>query len=151
MKKIIAITIIALVVAVYGANAQQDSRVRSEKVMSYRFENVNNEFHLNGVGKVVVKGTSSNEIRCEVKVTGIGKTADDAKSRAGNVLAEATNQGESTPALRVFLNQGRYNERNCQVVTTVYLPPTVVMQHNDDITIMDFIFRVLDKFRGMRN
>ena len=72
------------------------------------------------------------------------------KSGAENVLAEATRQGKSTPRLRVFMSQGRYNEHNCKVVTTVYLPPTVVMQHNDDVSLMDYVYRVLNKVKMLR-
>lgn len=150
MKKITAIIILVLILAVSGASAQQDSRVKYEKTLSYNFRNVNNEFQLNGVGKVVVKGSPDQQIRCEVKVTGYGKTVEDAKARAGSVLAEATNEANSTPKLRVFMNQGRYNERNCKVVTTVYLPPTVVMQHNDDVSLMDYVYRVLNKVKMLR-
>lgn len=150
MKKITAIIILVLILAVSGASAQQDSRVKYEKTLSYTFRNVNNEFQLNGVGKVVLKGSPDQQIRCEVKVTGYGKTVEDAKARAENVQAEATHQEKSTPQLRVFMSQGRYNEHNCKVVTTVYLPPTVVMQHNDDISIMDYVYRVLDKVKSMR-
>ena len=150
MKKITAIIILVLILAVSGASAQQDSRVKYEKTLSYTFRNVNNEFQLNGVGQVLLKGSSDQQIRCEVKVTGYGKTVEDAKARAENVQAEATHQAKSTPKLRVYMNQGRYNEHNCKVVTTVYLPPTVVMQHNDDISIMDYVYRVLDKVKSMR-
>lgn len=150
MKKITAIIILVLILAVSGASAQQDSRVKYEKTLSYNFRNVNNEFQLNGVGKVVLKGSSDQQIRCEVKVTGYGKTVEDAKARAENVLAEATRQGKSTPKLRVYMGQGRYNEHNCKVVTTVYLPPTVVMQHNDDISLMDYVYRVLNKVKMLR-
>lgn len=150
MKNIIAIISLALVLAVSGASAQQDSRVKYETTMSYHFRNVNNEFQLNGVGKVVLKGSPDQEIRCEVKVTGYGKTAEDAHARAENVLAEALTQDKSTPKLRVYMNQGRYNEHNCKVVTTVYLPPTVVMQHNDDITIMDIVYKVLNKINILK-
>ena len=150
MKKITAIIILVLILAVSGATAQQDSRVKYEKTLSYSFPNVNNEFELNGVGKVVLKGSPDQQIRCEVKVTGYGKTVEDAKARAENVLAEATRQGKSTPRLRVFMSQGRYNEHNCKVVTTVYLPPTVVMQHNDDVSLMDYVYRVLNKVKMLR-
>ncbi|MBO4382165.1 MAG: hypothetical protein J5799_04400 [Bacteroidales bacterium] len=150
MKNIIAIISLALVLAVSGASAQQDSRVKYETTMSYHFRNVNNEFQLNGVGKVVLKGSPDQEIRCEVKVTGYGKTAEDAQARAENVLAEVLTQDKSTPKLRVYMNQGRYNEHNCKVVTTVYLPPTVVMQHNDDITIMDIVYKVLNKINILK-
>ena len=69
MKKITAIIILVLILAVSGATAQQDSRVKYEKTLSYSFPNVNNEFELNGVGKVVLKGSPDQQIRCEVKVT----------------------------------------------------------------------------------
>ncbi len=150
MKKFTAIIILVLILAVSGASAQQDSRVKYEKTLSYNFRNVNNEFQLNGVGKVVIKGSPDQQIRCEVKVTGYGKTVEDAKARAENVLAEATRQGKSTPKLRVYMGQGRYNEHNCKVVTTVYLPPTVVMQHNDDVSLMDYVYRVLNKVKMLR-
>ena len=150
MKKFTAIIILVLILAVSGASAQQDSRVKYEKTLSYNFRNVNNEFQLNGVGKVVIKGSPDQQIRCEVKVTGYGKTVEDAKARAENVLAEATHQAKSTPKLRVFMGQGRYNEHNCKVVTTVYLPPTVVMQHNDDVSLMDYVYRVLNKVKMLR-
>lgn len=150
MKKITAIIILVLILAVSGASAQQDSRVKYEKTLSYSFRNVNNEFQLNGVGKVVIKGSPDQQIRCEVKVTGYGKTVEDAKARAGYVLAEAANEANSTPRLRVFMSQGRYNEHNCKVVTTVYLPPTVVMQHNDDVSLMDYVYRVLNKVKMLR-
>lgn len=150
MKKFTAIIILVLILAVSGASAQQDSRVKYEKTLSYSFPNVNNEFELNGVGKVVLKGSPDQQIRCEVKVTGYGKTVEDAKARAENVLAEATRQGKSTPKLRVYMGQGRYNEHNCKVVTTVYLPPTVVMQHNDDVSLMDYVYRVLNKVKMLR-
>ena len=150
MKKITAIIILVLILAVSGASAQQDSRVKYEKTLSYNFRNVNNEFQLNGVGKVVIKGSPDQQIRCEVKVTGYGKTVEDAKARAGYVLAEAANEANSTPRLRVFMSQGRYNEHNCKVVTTVYLPPSVVMQHNDDVSLMDYVYRVLNKVKMLR-
>lgn len=150
MKKITAIIILVLILAVSGASAQQDSRVKYEKTLSYNFRNVNNEFQLNGVGKVVIKGSPDQQIRCEVKVIGYGKTVEDAKARAGYVLAEAANEANSTPRLRVFMSQGRYNEHNCKVVTTVYLPPTVVMQHNDDVSLMDYVYRVLNKVKMLR-
>lgn len=150
MKKITAIIILVLILAVSGASAQQDSRVKYEKTLSYSFRNVNNEFQLNGVGKVVIKGSPDQQIRCEVKVTGYGKTVEEAKARAGYVLAEAANEANSTPRLRVFMSQGRYNEHNCKVVTTVYLPPTVVMQHNDDVSLMDYVYRVLNKVKMLR-
>lgn len=44
MKKITAIIILVLILAVSGASAQQDSRVKYEKTLSYNFRNVNNEF-----------------------------------------------------------------------------------------------------------
>ena len=150
MKKFTAIIILVLILAVSGASAQQDSRVKYEKTLSYNFRNVNNEFQLNGVGKVVIKGSPDQQIRCEVKVTGYGKTVEDAKAQAGYVLAEAVNEANSTPRLRVFMSQGRYNEHNCKVVTTVYLPPTVVMQHNDDVSLMDYVYRVLNKVKMLR-
>ena len=150
MKKFTAIIILVLILAVSGASAQQDSRVKYEKTLSYNFRNVNNEFQLNGVGKVVIKGSPDQQIRCEVKVTGYGKTVEDAKARARYVLAEAVNEANSTPRLRVFMSQGRYNEHNCKVVTTVYLPPTVVMQHNDDVSLMDYVYRVLNKVKMLR-
>ncbi len=149
---IISMTLLLTVFFVFGVCAQQNSSpVKYEKTTIYRLQNVNNEFMLNGVGKVIVKGNADNEIRCEVKVTGYGKTVEDAKAHAENVRAEASNEVKATPKLQVSMYQGRYNERVCQVVTTVYLPATVVMQHNDDISIMDYVFRVLDKVKVLRN
>ena len=178
MKKITAIIILVLILAVSGASAQQDSRVKYEKTLSYNFRNVNNEFQLNGVGKVVIKGSPDQQIRCEVKVTGYGKTVEDAKAiihnarsiteRADKMMGGVSKIGvkpsvdvlysggahrwsaNATPRLRVFMSQGRYNEHNCKVVTTVYLPPTVVMQHNDDVSLMDYVYRVLNKVKMLR-
>lgn len=148
---IISLTLLLTVLSVFGARAQQSgSPVKYEKTTTYRFQNVNNEFMLNGIGKVIVKGNANNEIRCEVKVTGYGKTVEDARVRAENVRADASNEVKATPRLRLSMYQGHYNEHTCQVVTTVYLPSTVVMQHNDDISIMDYVYRVLNKVKTLR-
>lgn len=132
-----------LMLAGLSVNAQSDG-VKYEKTIQYSFPNTCNEFNLYGVGKVVLKGSDSDRIRCEVCMTGYGKTMEEAKGRVENVSVDPGNP-KGKPNMRISMLQGRYNDRKCKIVTTVYLPPTVVFQHDDNIDIMEYVFRVLNK------
>ena len=77
-------------------------------------------------------------------MTGYGKTMEEAKGRVENVSVDPGNP-KGKPNMRISMLQGRYNDRKCKIVTTVYLPPTVVFQHDDNIDIMEYVFRVLNK------
>ncbi len=135
-----------LMLAGLSVSAQSDG-VKYEKTIQYSFPNTCNEFNLYGVGKVVLKGSNSDRIRCEVSMTGYGKTMGEARGRVENVSIEPGNPKEK-PNMRISMVQGRYNDRKCKIVTTVYLPPTVVFQHNDNIDIVEYVFRVWDKLRN---
>lgn len=132
-----------LMLAGLSVSAQSDG-VKYEKTIQYSFPNTCNEFNLYGVGKVVLKGSDSDRIRCEVFMTGYGKTIDEAKGRVENVSVDPSNS-KGKPNMRISMIQGHYNDRKCKIVTTVYLPPTVVFQHNENIDIVEYLFRVWDK------
>lgn len=132
-----------LMLAGLSVSAQSDG-VKYEKTIQYSFPNTCNEFNLYGVGKVVLKGSDSDRIHCEVCMTGYGKTMEEAKGRVENVSVDPGNP-KGKPNMRISMLQGRYNDRKCKIVTTVYLPPTVVFQHDDNIDIMEYVFRVLNK------
>lgn len=142
----IAATIVLMVISMLGLKAQNTTSSYHNK-MSYTFENNTNEFYLYGVGQVILKSSSNNVIRCEVSVTGFGKDTEEAKMKADNIEVTSAITNNGTPKLYVNVKHGRYNKRNCEVVTTVYLPNTVTFQHNEDIDLMEFIYRVIDKFK----
>jgi len=144
----VVVTIVLMALSIFGLNAQSNVPSTYTKKTSYSFHNSTNEFLVYGIGQVILKTSSSQTIRCEVKVTGKGKSQTEAKERANNIEVSTVNaNGSGTPKLYVQIGHGRYNKRNCQVVTTVYLPNNVTFQHNEDINIMEFVYRIIDKFK----
>ena len=137
----------ALFLHIPDVAAQNKDRVHYEKTTTLTLKNTRNEVRLSGVGKVIVKGTDGPDIRCVVSITGYGKDIAEATEQADNVQVTASKSRNSTPIINVSLRSGRYRESNCKVVTTLYLPPTVVMQHNEDLDITEFLYRILNKFR----
>ena len=139
-------TVVLMLLSILGLKAQSASYTHTDK-MVYSFKNTTNEFHLYGIGQVILKSSDSQAIRCEISITGHGKDVNEAKNSAKGVEVSWYPENYATPKLYVKMKHGRYNERNCKVVTTVYLPNTVTFQHNEDINVMEFIYRIIDKFR----
>lgn len=139
-------TVVLMVLSIFGLKAQSSSYSHTDK-MSYSFRNTTNEFRLYGIGEVILKTSNSQTIRCEVSVTGYGNDVEEAKSRAQSVEVSSYSEKNDIPELYVKMKRGRYNKRHCKVVTTVYLPNNVTFQHNEDINLMEFIYRIIDKFK----
>lgn len=145
----IAFLCVLLLMTIFGLNAQNAPKgmVKYERTVSYNLKNYTNEFLLYGVGKVIIKSSNTNDIRCEVSICGYGKTQEEAKAKMENVEVKVLKEANWTPKMYVNMVHGKYSERNCKVVTTVYLPNTVTFQHNEDISVMEYIYRVIDKFK----
>lgn len=141
-------TVLMLMLTLLNAKGQspKSNSFTSEKIIQKSFQNTNNEFFLYGVGKVILKNSNSNTIRCEVRITGYGSSAEEAQRYVESVEVEVP-ANMTNPKMYVNMRHGRYNERHCKVVTTVYLPPTTVLQHNEDMNMEEMLYRLIDKFR----
>ncbi len=141
-------TFVLIVMSLMSAHGQSERSgvVTHKRQIQHNFKNSTNEFFVEGVGKVIIKGSSNNTIRCEVSIIGYGSTPEEAKLNAENVIIEPAVSGRS-PKLLVKMNRGSYKERRCKVITTVYIPPTVMLQHNENVTLEELIDRFISKFR----
>lgn len=143
-------TVVLLIFSILGVKAQSGNtheKVVFHKTLTYNFNNTCNLFKLNGVGKVIVKHSNSNRIHCQVDIYGIGKVMEVAQENASKVKVTAVGSSTETPMLEVVMRHGRYDSKNCKVETTVYLPSTVSFEHNENITIMDMVSRLIEKIK----
>lgn len=143
----IVATIVMMVLSILGLQAQNTKTYTYTNKISRSFRNNTNEFLLYGVGQVILKTSSTQTISCVVNVTGYGKSVDEAKERTEAVEVSYATTSNGTPELHVNMKHGRYNKRKCKVVTTVYLPNNVTFQHNEDINVMEIIYRIIDEFK----
>ncbi len=138
------LTLIALLF--FGASAQRDNASCHQAKQTYEkvFRNTSNQFVLNAVGKVILKENKSDKIRCVVKVTAYGRTEEQAAERL-HLISIVSKQQKGIPVLEVKANNGLYLKRQYDIVTEVYLPPTVALQHNDNPNLMEFLNRLIQK------
>lgn len=130
----------------FGASAQRDnvSCHRAKQTYEKTFRNTSNQFLLNAVGKVILKENKSDKIRCVVKVTAYGRTEEQAAERL-HQISIVSKQQKGIPVLEVKAKNGLYLKRQYDIVTEVYLPPTVTLQHNDNPNFMEILNRLVQK------
>lgn len=147
MKRIITIALLICSLLGFGVvQAQSNAPHKYVRSETYTFKNTNNEFWANVIGKVILKESKSNSIKCEIKITGYGKTEEDAKANADNIVV-TYQQGDafSLPELTVNVARGLYLKRRCEVVTTIFVPSSVSVQHTDNLRLMDLMKRMIEK------
>lgn len=148
MKKLLLL-ILAIGLGFGTIIAQNDDNpkvCKAEKTIVKCFDNLNNQFILNGVGKVVIKESASNEIKCVVHVITYGATDAIAKERL-DYITVSTDKGsvKKAPELDVKVRNGLYSKQHYDIVTTVYLPSTVNLQHNENMNFMDLLSKLIQK------
>lgn len=128
------------------AQAQTNAPHQYVRTETHSFKNVGNEFVANAIGKVVLKESKSNSIQCEVKIIGYGKNEEDAKANADNIVV-TYQQGDASsfPELTVNVASGLYLKRRCEVVTTIFVPSSVSVQHTDNVGFMELMKRMVEK------
>lgn len=128
------------------AQAQSNAPHKYVRTETLTFKNTNNEFVANAIGKVVLKESKTQSIKCEVKITGYGKNEEDAKANANNIVVTSV-KGETTIAPQITVNvaSGLYLKRRCEVVTTIFVPSSVSVLHNDNVGLMEFMKRMVEK------
>jgi len=119
---------------------------KAERTIVKRFDNLNNQFILNGVGKVIIKESTTNEIRCVVHIVTYGATDALAKERL-DYISVKSDKGSSkkSPEVDVTVRNGLYSKQHYDIVTTVYLPPTVNLQHNENLNFTDLLTKLIKK------
>ncbi len=142
-----AFLLLTLIVLLFcDASAQRDNASchQAKQTCVKTFQNTSNQFLLNAVGKVVLKENKSDKIRCVVKITAYGKTEEQAAERL-NMISVGSKQQKGIPVLEVKVNNGLYLKKKYDIVTEVYLPPTVTIQHNDNPNFMELLNRLIQK------
>ena len=150
MKRIITIALLICSLLGFGVvQAQSNAPHKYVRSETYTFKNTNNEFWANVIGKVILKESKSNSIKCEIKITGYGKTEEEAKANADNIIIISEKKGatkSSGPAdITVNVASGLYLKRRCEVVTTIFVPSSVSVQHTDNLRLMDLMKRMIEK------
>ncbi len=139
--------LLTLIVLLFcGASAQRDKVSYHQAKQTYEktFQNTSNQFLLNAVGNVILKESKTDKIRCVVKVTAYGKTEEQAAERLRQISV-GSKQQKGTPVLEVKVNNGLYLKKQYDIVTEVYLPSTVTLQHNDNPNFMEILNRLVQK------
>ena len=139
--------LVALMVMLFcSASAQRDNASRQQAKQTYvkTFRNTSNQFLLNAVGKVIIKENKTDKIRCVVKVTAYGKTEGKA-TECLRLISVNSKQQQGIPVLEVKVNNGLYLKKQYDIVTEVYLPSTVTLQHNDNPNFMEILNRLVEK------
>lgn len=147
-KRFIALSIILLLMAgVQAQNGSSNPACKVEKTYEQLFDNMGNTqnvFCLESMGDVIIRKSKTNNIRCIVKVVTYGTTAQQAKERMSYI--KVSTQGPST--LNVSATRGLINKKHYNIVTTVYLPDNVSLQHNENPNINEMVYRIINTFRN---
>lgn len=151
MKKIIFIILTTLFVvdAGYAQKETAIQKFQAKKTVVLHFANPNNQFLLNTVGLVIVKESPSDEIRCVVKIVTFGKTQAQADTRQHYIkISSQSGATHQTPELDIQTRNGLYPKRHYNIVTTVYVPENVHLQHNDNSNFVDLIKKLWHKIKS---
>ena len=145
MKKKILTLIIAIVsfCGLHAQGTQAQHPAQAQRTYEYLFRNVGSTFHLNTVGNIIIKESKTNDVRCVVNVVAYGNSQTLAEERLKKIHVEP--KGKNT--LDVTASIGLLNKKHYNITTTVYLPNTVNLQHNDNANIDELFYRFITKLR----
>lgn len=145
MKRILLTLLIATAsfCGLQAQGTQLKQPVQKQHTSEYVFHNVGNVFYLNTVGNLIIKESKTNDVRCIVSVVAYGNTSTLAEERLKKIHVEP--KGKNT--LNVTASLGLLNKKHYNITTTIYIPNTVNLQHNDSANIDELFYRFITKLR----